>query len=446
MRLRPTSLLPLALLASLVLTPAYGQDEPVEAPQGVQKEAALPTSPFFLSGMGSYTLHDEDRGTKNGYGGVVSIGAKISDEVAIEINGLYTRMKPESGSGTNMTLTGGGIDAMFFPIVNFPYVYGLFGGAYGSVKNNPGPVPTYKTAIVDTGVGVLIPLAERFLIRADARLRLDAHGDKNAGVTPGQDRAFSETVFNVGLLIPLGTITHPAAKEGPAVVSTASNDSDNDGVPDDLDLCPGTPAGAVVNEHGCEPDSDGDGVPDRADQCPDTPPGTAVNEVGCPLDADGDGVPLPIDECPNTPPGAKVLANGCALKGDCRTPRAGEAVDANGCAVEQKFVLRGVKFEFDSDRLTDEAKEILVGVVATLKSYDQINVEVQGHTDWIGTEEYNQKLSERRARSVKAFLAGHGIPEGHLHTKGFGESQPMDTNDTTEGRENNRRVELKVLD
>src|SRR3546814_5584251 len=67
----------------------------------------------------------------------------------------------------------------------------------------------------------------------------------------------------------------------------------------------------------------------------------------------------------HSPPGAKVLPNGCALVGDCRKPRPGEQVDANGCAVEQNFVLRGVKFEFDSDRLTAEAKRILDQVAVT---------------------------------------------------------------------------------
>jgi OOP family OmpA-OmpF porin len=495
MTLRPISFAALALLAGMALVPAYADEVPadegtapvpvteetpppeappaeaapaepvaeapppaepvVEAPpvetvtkEAVVHSAALPFSPAFISGMGSYTLNDEDRGTKNGYGGLISIGRKISDEVAIEAYGLYTQMKPEAGDGSKFQLMGGGVDLMVFPMVNFPNIYGLFGGAYGKGKHQPGPVPEYKSAIIDTGIGMLYPLAERIILRGDVRLRMDQHGDKQAGTTqPGIDRAFTETVFNLGLLVPLGEIRQPeGAKSGVGMIDTASNDSDNDGVPDASDLCPGTPAGAVVNEKGCENDTDGDGVPDRIDQCPDTPAGEAVNEVGCPLDADHDGVPIPTDECPNTPPGQKVLPNGCALKGDCRTPRAGEEVDANGCAVEQKFVLNGVKFEFDSDRLTDDAKTILDGVVETLKNYAEIKIEVQGHTDWIGTEAYNQGLSERRARSVKTYLAGKGVPADHMTTKGFGESMPIDSNETDEGREKNRRVELKVLE
>jgi OmpA-OmpF porin, OOP family len=207
-------------------------------------------------------------------------------------------------------------------------------------------------------------------------------------------------------------------------------DSDNDGVPDHLDKCPGTPAGAIVDANGCEPDSDGDGVPDRLDRCPDTLPGEKVGPTGCPNDSDGDGVPDDLDECPNTPPGAQVLANGCALKGDCRTPRPGEEVDENGCAVDQVFILRGVNFEFDSDRLTPEAKVILQQVAQTLKAYPDVDVEVAGHTDSTGTDAYNLGLSEKRSISVKNFLTGEGVEARRMTPTGYGESQPIDTNDT----------------
>jgi OmpA-OmpF porin, OOP family len=223
-------------------------------------------------------------------------------------------------------------------------------------------------------------------------------------------------------------------------------DSDKDGVPDHLDKCPGTPAGAIVDANGCEPDSDGDGVPDRLDRCPDTLPGEKVGPTGCPNDSDGDGVPDDLDECPNTPPGAQVLANGCALKGDCRTPRPGEEVDENGCAVDQVFILRGVNFEFDSDRLTPEAKVILQQVAQTLKAYPDVDVEVAGHTDSTGTDAYNLGLSEKRSISVKNFLTGEGVEARRMTPTGYGESQPIDTNDTEEGQAKNRRVELRVIE
>ncbi len=222
-------------------------------------------------------------------------------------------------------------------------------------------------------------------------------------------------------------------------------DSDGDGIPDYLDKCPDTPAGTKVDARGCPYiDADRDGVPDYLDKCPDSPKGVAVGKDGCPLDSDGDGIPDYLDECPNTPPGLKVLPNGCALVGDCRKPHPGEAVDAKGCALDRRFVLRGVKFEFDSDQLTKPSEKVLTDVAETLVSYPTVKVDVEGHTDDIGTDAYNQSLSERRANVVKRFLIEHGDVAANMRPVGFGESVPIDTNATEAGRDNNRRVEFKV--
>ncbi|NGY03471.1 OmpA family protein [Solimonas terrae] len=230
-------------------------------------------------------------------------------------------------------------------------------------------------------------------------------------------------------------------------VSGCPLDSDGDGVPDYLDKCPGTPKGIKVSADGCSTaDSDGDGIPDDLDKCPNTPAGVTVGPDGCPLDSDGDGVPDYLDECPHSPPGAKVLPNGCALVGDCRKPHPGEQVDANGCAVEQNFILRGVKFEFDSDRLTPEAQRILDQVAITLQSYPKVQVEVEGHTDNIGSDAYNLGLSERRAIAVKKYLSDAAVSAARMTPVGYGETRPIDTNETDAGRENNRRVELHVVD
>ncbi len=224
-------------------------------------------------------------------------------------------------------------------------------------------------------------------------------------------------------------------------------DSDGDGVPDYLDKCPETAAGSAVNAQGCEiSDKDGDGIPDNLDKCPNSDPKIKVGPDGCPLDSDGDGIPDYLDECPNTPPGLKILPNGCALVGDCRKPRAGEAVDAKGCALDQRFILRGVKFEFDSDKLTKPAEGILNDVADTLAAYPDVTIEVQGHTDSLGTDAYNLGLSERRSIAVKRYLAGRGVNGGRLRPVGYGESAPIADNSTAEGQEENRRVEFRVVD
>lgn len=118
--------------------------------------------------------------------------------------------------------------------------------------------------------------------------------------------------------------------------------------------------------------------------------------------------------------------------------------------------LRGVEFKFDHPRVgealepslkapTADSVAILDQAIDTLKRYPNVRVEVDGHTDSVGTDAYNQKLSERRAQGVYDYLTAHGIEASRLDgPKGFGESQPIDTNDTAEGRQRNRRTELKV--
>ena len=142
-------------------------------------------------------------------------------------------------------------------------------------------------------------------------------------------------------------------------------------------------------------------------------------------DLDGDGVLNERDKCPNTRPGA--------------------VVDLDGCEVEAVISLEGVHFDFDKATLRPDAIAILDKAVGLLKSQERVVVEVAGHTDSVGSEEYNQGLSERRAISVKDYLESQGITATRLTARGYGEAQPVASNDTEEGRALNRRVELIVL-
>jgi OOP family OmpA-OmpF porin len=200
-------------------------------------------------------------------------------------------------------------------------------------------------------------------------------------------------------------------------------DSDGDGVPDSKDKCPNTPKGVKVDEVGCPLDSDGDGVPDYLDRCPLTPKGARVDADGCPLDTDGDGVPDYRDKCPDTPRGAKVDSDGCI----------------------EHVVLKNVLFKFDKSTLTAEAQRTLDAIARDLAGRSGVRrVAISGHTDSIGSDAYNQKLSERRAKSVASYLKAKGVEGGKLASKGYGESQPVASNKTKEGRAENRRVEITV--
>ncbi len=140
-----------------------------------------------------------------------------------------------------------------------------------------------------------------------------------------------------------------------------------------------------------------------------------------PKDDDQDGVINDKDKCPDTPRGA--------------------IVDKDGC-----WAFHGVLFDFDSDKVKSKYDPLIQNAVEVMKLNPGLTVEVQGHTDSYGTDAYNQNLSERRAKSVKNELIKLGVDGKRLSTIGFGEAQPVDSNDTDEGRAYNRRVVYKRTD
>ncbi len=174
-----------------------------------------------------------------------------------------------------------------------------------------------------------------------------------------------------------------------------------------------------------ELDSDGgDGVIDSKDQCPDTPAGAKVNDDGCELDTDGDGVVDSKDKCPDTPKGDRVDSVGCSFKDEIKLP--------------------GVVFDNNSAELQPISYPVLDGAVETLKRYPELKIQVAGHTDSRASDAYNLALSNRRAETVRAYLASKGVTNA-LSAKGYGERQPVASNNNDEGRAQNRRVVLRVL-
>lgn len=176
--------------------------------------------------------------------------------------------------------------------------------------------------------------------------------------------------------------------------------------------------------------------------------------IGCPgrellgkpcevLDSDGDGVPDYMDKCPDTPRGVEVDKDGCPLPVAAPAPAPAPAALAPAVApVPATLTLTGVNFDFDKSYIRSDDFERLDKDVATLKEWGDVKVEVAGHTDSIGTDEYNMGLSLRRADAVRNYLVDKGVPAERLTVKGYGESQPVADNATSEGRFQNRRVEL----
>lgn len=241
-----------------------------------------------------------------------------------------------------------------------------------------------------------------------------------------------------------------------------AKDSDGDGIPDDIDRCPLDPEDldAFQDEDGCpDADNDGDGIVDRLDACPnDAGP---IENRGCPIvDRDGDGVLDPQDKCPALA-GIKENA-GCPdvdRDGDTVADRMDKCPEQfgpppDGCP--KKYTLVEVKRErieirqqvhFDTAkyRILPASFPLLNQVVQVLNDFPKMRISIEGHTDSVGTEVSNLRLSQQRAEAVRDYLMAKGIGPARLDATGFGPTRPVASNKTAKGRAQNRRTEFRVV-
>jgi OOP family OmpA-OmpF porin len=313
----------------------------------------------------------------------------------------------------------------YFTLENSKFTpYAFVGGGYQWLK---GP---YSNAIIgDAGIGSRYKLKDNLNAFAEVRWLKD----------------FKKNDSPFGMLI--GLVYNFGGKKPPVV-----KDSDKDGVADNLDKCPNTPLGVRVDARGCAIDSDNDGVPDYLDKCPNTPEGVKVDKKGCPIDSDHDGVADYLDKCPNTPEGVKVDKNGCALDSDhdgvadyldkCPNTPKGFKVDKNGCAITYNFEIN---FDTDSAKIKPQYMDKIRKFAEFLKSHPEVKAEIQGYTDNRGSKKYNIILSEKRAKAVYEALIKLGVNKSQLSWVGYGPANPVASNDTPEGRAENRRVVAKII-
>jgi outer membrane protein OmpA-like peptidoglycan-associated protein len=249
------------------------------------------------------------------------------------------------------------------------------------------------------------------------------------------------------------------------------NDRDGDGYPDAEDSCPDQPEtwNGFDDNDGCpdDPDTDGDRVPDSRDSCllePEDHDGY-LDDDGCPdLDNDADGIPDAVDRCPNQPEDIDGWQDedGCPEfdnDGDtvldvddfCPNTPGSPGGDRPGCPKKNQLVvvtaseiriLQQIHFATAKATILKDSWPILDQVAAVLRDMPKVSLEVQGHTDNVGDNAYNMKLSQARADAVRKYLITHGIAAPRLVAKGYGPTQPIVPNTSDANRGLNRRVQF----
>lgn len=351
--------------------------------------------------QGSYVSPDLDRQTEHGLGAKFLLGLPMGDYLAPELSVFGIKTGRNSSNDSDLAL-GAGLELAVHPFKRSsrlsPFLLLGAGGQYDDRTANSG-----GHFFLDAGGGFLYALSNRASLRVDAQ-RYRVNDD---GAAVGTDLLW-DTRVNAGVQLAFGADSVPP----PAVVPP---------LPPPRLPPPPPPA-----------DSDGDGVADSVDRCPGTPADSPVDTVGCPppravppRDLDRDGVYDALDACPDTPYGMKVDGTGCAIRA-------------------AKVVLHDINFEFDSARLTAAAKQSLSKVAEGLRGQPSMELLIEGHTDSVGADVYNLKLSKQRANAARDYLIEEGISPARLIADGLGESKPIASNKTRDGRAENRRVEFSV--
>jgi outer membrane protein OmpA-like peptidoglycan-associated protein len=279
------------------------------------------THQFEIGAFGSFTRYDRAFQLDNQIGGGGRLGYFFSPVVGVEFDVGYQQPTPKAGGNSGgLALGSSSLVLNFGSTRNLFYIL----GGYTRMRFNDNP------GYIFTDNGVHGALGDRIFLGDQVALRIEARAIYSPSTAFSGGNWAGHIVGSAGLAILTG--------------AGAFRDTDQDGVPDKNDACPGTPRGAVVDARGCPIDSDRDGVYDGLDACPNTVEHAEVDARGCPKDSDGDGVYDGIDKCPGTPVGARVDATGCPVDSDkdgvpdgidqCPNTPAGATVDATGCPLD----------------------------------------------------------------------------------------------------------------
>ncbi len=297
----------------------------------------------------------------------------------------------------------------------------------------------YYSAFIPAGVGIQMEVLPSTFLLLNSQYRI-----------PVTENAAYHFYHSIGFAQSFAKKVAPVAE----VVVPVILDRDGDGIVDAEDKCPDV--AGLANLQGC-PDRDGDGIADGDDKCPDVA-GIAKYQ-GCPIpDTDGDGINDEEDKCPTVKGVARY--QGCPVPdtdGDgindeedkCPT-RSGPASN-QGCPEIAKEVIekvnmaaKNVFFATGSYKLLAKSFKSLNDVAAIMAADESLILDIDGHTDEVGSNESNQTLSDNRAASVREYLISKGVGETRMKSTGYGEEKPIADNKTAAGRAKNRRTEMTV--
>ncbi|NJC87586.1 MAG: OmpA family protein [Desulfuromonas sp.] len=344
----------------------------------------------------------------------LAIGYSLTRNWAIELDARFAPTEPKGMSDMDVDALVGTVNALYHFKPGRDFVPYLAVGA-GVLQYDVDGSGRDEDPVVNWGAGFKYALADHVDLRLDLRHLLDFRLDKD-GETQDDDTLRHQFSAMVGLNVQFGGVAAaPVVKAAPPapVVQQAV-------------AAPVAASPAVIPAPG---DGDHDGVSDAVDHCLDTAPGVRVNEDGCPADSDGDGVPDFKDACLDTPRGARVDGQGCPF-----------------VVTPVETLNLHLLFATNKDQVTPFHYRELDRAAAFIQKYPDHDVVVEGHTDNRGGDEFNRTLSQRRAENVvKVLVEKYGIPAGRIAAKGFGASQPTASNDTAEGREQNRRVVISIM-
>lgn len=333
---------------------------------------------YYVNPSVGFADGDNERGAGDALIYGVAVGRPWSEKSNIELDLRF-------GDFDEGETLGLGLSLLTYLGENASRVYSIVRAGYTMSDGHPND--DYDALSLGGGLGYRLPLFGLGDLRIEGTLNADIHSNEDSSRT-GEKLFFIDPALTLGYQIPLGwKASASQSGKGVAVVDTSA-DSDDDGVADNADLCPGTPVGTTVDSTGCAP------------------------------------------------------AVAPTVRGECATPMTGDAVDANGCAVRNSTLLTTVIFEFDSDLLTAAAQSKLDSLAGSLAGTTG-RIEVAGHASDEGDEYYNVDLSQRRAATVRRYLIDAGVEPGRILSRGYGDDAPATDNDSQSARRENRRVEVR---